>query len=153
MSEENFRPGTRYKSATLRERSANNMALQRRLNTAITTKNASLFLEQEHQTKAEDPGEMLQKDDELHEIGSQLVMLKKRHDYSRNASTRREANLNSLRHDQEELELLEKNSTEYNNRLREKQEELAERIKAVKSKHEQSKFERKVYLHLLERMK
>jgi hypothetical protein len=55
------------------------MALQRRLQTAITTKNASVFLEKEA-SKMEETGDLVKENDERHEIGSQLIMLKKRHD-------------------------------------------------------------------------
>ena len=89
---------TQRMSSTAREFSPDNMAIQRRLRTAITTKNTVAFLDVNPE---DDTADKLNEDNEVVEISSQLVMLKKRNDQSRNASRRREANLDQLNHDQE----------------------------------------------------
>lgn len=123
----------------------------KRLHSLILTSKPENFLNIPSTTK--NPSSKVSKTEDLPEISAELGSLRKKHDFNRGSNIYHEKNLSNLQKELENYKLEELKAKSHLTRLRNEVERLENSIQDTVKRQEDALETRKVYNHIIERMK
>ncbi|CAG9328160.1 unnamed protein product [Blepharisma stoltei] len=128
-----------------------NLANHRIIRQMVSTQDASKFLNSS--VTQGDETQRVSKIEELKEVSSQLVFLRKRHDRNKADNGVYDNVLEKLKKELEQTEKMEARTGLKLDTMKEKAKEMEDRLREFKKKQDDAEMTRKAYEHIIERMK
>ncbi|CAG9329788.1 unnamed protein product [Blepharisma stoltei] len=121
----------------------------------MKSKNPKVMITQNEASHFSDPenDDILDNDEETKEVAAQLMMIRKRHDKTKEANAKKRQYLEKIKKELEKANSVANIAENDSKNLQQKLEQLKIALENTRKKHEDEIRDKKTYLHVLDRMK